>query len=138
MSISRKRRVAELLRSFLAMELIELQDPRLTLVTVTAVRVSADLKSARVYWTVPGSRKTKSLVNGEEDDTASDESIPFPTEEEISLVKGALEKASGVLKKRIGEGLKLRYTPTLRFEYDSSFIQGARIDELLDKVKSND
>lgn len=54
MASYRRERVQDLLLGFLANEVQRLTDPRLDLVTVTAVDISPDLKNAWIYWTCPG------------------------------------------------------------------------------------
>lgn len=107
----RKARVGDLLYSFLADEVRTFRDPRLQLLTITGVDVSPDLKSARVFWSVP--------------------STEYPTKEKIESVQAALDGAVPFLKRRIGEELELRYIPGLRFIYDESMQRADRIDFLL-------
>jgi ribosome-binding factor A len=86
-----------------------LKDPRVGLVTITGVKMSPDLREARVYWTVHG-------------ETA-----------EREQTERGLEAARGYLRREIG-GLGLRVTPELRFSYDEAIDRGDRIDRLLRKV----
>ena len=85
----------------------EVRDPRVGFVTVTEVRMSPDLKHARVYVS----------ILGEEEETA--ESFD------------ALQRARGFLKSQIGRRLKLRYVPELRFILDETLDTSARIESLL-------
>lgn len=128
----RKERVSELIHSFLAEQIIRFTDPRMRLVTITAVEMSPDLKSAWVYWTkaafVEGGSETES---GTKDQSEPKE--PISTEEK-RVVTDALNGSAKLLKRRIGEELKLRYTPDLVFRYDDSIATGARIDYLLKKA----
>jgi ribosome-binding factor A len=84
------------------------RDPELMAanITVTEVRMSADLKSATAFVT------------------------PFG-EDDASRVMPALERATPYLRSQLGQALKLRYTPELRFKADTSFDEAARIDTLL-------
>lgn len=101
----RTDRVAQLLRAELARILHEeTTDPRLRLVTVTQVRVSADLGSAQVYW---------SCLSGDDD-------------QNLERVSQALERASGYLRHHLAEALPLRRAPALRFRHDPSMTLGAR------------
>lgn len=108
MATRRQQRVAELLQRELA-ELIayELQDPRLSLVSVTQVEVTADLRMARVH------------VSHLEGEDAGQEAV------------AALEHASGFLRRALGQRTKLRYVPELRFFFDEGLIVSQRIDALL-------
>ncbi len=101
------------------MELSELilhrvKDPRLGFVTVTQVKVSPDLRNARVFYSVMG---------GEKEKTGS---------------KTALEHAAGFLQREIGTALQLRYTPKLHFSLDDSLDRGLEIDRLLRKIQQQE
>jgi ribosome-binding factor A len=108
----RRERVAHRLQVELANLLLrEVADPRLRAVTVTAVRLTADLKQARVFW--------RSL--GDEADRAE-------------TAKG-LTRATPFLRRRGGEALAMRTTPTLRFEFDTLPDTARRMDALLDAAR---
>lgn len=92
----------------------ELKDPRVGFVTVTEVRMSPDLKHARVY---------VSVYEGEEE--KKQESIT------------ALQRAEGFLRHSLGRRLRLRYVPALRFVVDDTLDHSARIDELLEDSNAN-
>jgi ribosome-binding factor A len=109
MSGERPRRVAEQIQRFLSSALIGgLRDPRLGFATVTGVEVSPDLKSARVFVTVLD---------------------PDPAKRKGSL--DALNHAAGHFRHEMGRELRLRYTPTLRFEEDTSIERADRIERLI-------
>ena len=92
----------------------ELKDPRLDgLSTVTEVRLSPDLKQARVYVSVIGTQ-----------------------EEQAAALKG-LQAASGFIRHELTERLHLRRAPELHFVLDTSETYGNRIDELLRRAKSS-
>ena len=84
-----------------------LADPRLGLVTVTRIRLSADLGVARVNWSCIGS------------------------EADRSKSAHALEDARGRLQGAVAKSLKTRVTPHLEFHYDASLEKAARINEIL-------
>jgi ribosome-binding factor A len=107
MSERRPERVAHLVQAKLAELLIrEARDPRLREVTLTAVRMTPDLRSARVYFRVLGGG-------------------------DISPIQRALERATPYLRGQVGRALGLRVTPELRFEFDSTPDQARRVDALL-------
>jgi len=108
--------VGEQLLSFIATELRELSDARLELVTLTAIKVSPDLKVATFYWSggLPADAKER--------------------EARIRAVNDAFKGVTGLLKRKIAQNLELRYIPELRFHFDEVFEKGSRIDELLAKV----
>jgi len=106
----RLARLGTLLRREIA-DVIEhkLRDPRLGLVTVTSVKVSADLSSARVYITVVG-------------DTES-----------ASTTVETLQRASAFVRNEVAGRIRIRQMPMLRFYEDDSRYTGSRVDELLRK-----
>jgi ribosome-binding factor A len=116
MAEHRRDRVAHLLQAELAGLLLrEVRDPRLRGVTVTAVRMTADLRLARVYYrTLPvsGSVSGTDAASGRE-------------------VGRALAKAAPFLRSTAGKALGLRVTPELRFEYDSLPETAERVESLL-------
>ena len=104
----RRERLGDQLRVELA-DLIqnELRDPRVGFATVTEVRMSPDLRYARVYVS----------VMGDKDETR--ESFE------------ALNRAGGFLRAQVGRRLKLRHVPELRFTLDETLDTSDRIDSLL-------
>lgn len=111
MSTRRQLRVAELIQQELAsMIIFDLRDPRLAFVSVTRVQVSSDLRHANVYI---------SSLDGEE--TRTD-------------VLAGLHKASGFLRRELGNRTKLRYVPELAFHFDDGLIQSQRMSDLLDEI----
>ena len=112
---SRPDRVADQIRGELAMLLTrEVHDPGLGFVTLTRVRVSADLQQARVYYTALG------------DENAQRQSTR------------ALQRAAGFLRKQIGIRLRLKRTPELLFQYDDSIAGQDRIEQLLNEIHVSD
>jgi ribosome-binding factor A len=108
MAERRPERVAHLVQAELARWLLqEAGDPRLQQVTITAVRMSPDLRLARVY--------VRTLAGPE----AGDEMLR------------ALRRGASHLRAVLGRALALRVTPELRFEYDATPDQARRVDELL-------
>lgn len=108
----RPERVADLLREEISQIVgYEMEDPRVTAVTVTEVRVSENLRAARVYVTVAGD------------------------EEEHRLALKALRHAAPFVRKQLGLSLNLPRTPEIHFVRDKVEEQGERVDELLDKIE---
>ena len=104
-------RVSELIHREVANIIdLELKDTRVGMVTVTGVEVSKDIRNARIYVSVLG--------NSEE--TAS------------SLA--ALNNAAAFIRSRLKIKVILRYIPELRFYFDSSTVDGMRIDKILDQI----
>jgi ribosome-binding factor A len=108
------RRVNESVRQVLAEALPELKDPRIGLITVTAVETSPDLRYATVYVSVLGSgRKQRASLEG-------------------------LEAAHGVLQSRLARELRMKRTPQLTFEYDPTVERGVRMTRLIDELAPDD
>jgi ribosome-binding factor A len=108
----RKERVADSLKEEIAQIVgYELEDPRLTMVTVTDVRLSGDKRAARVYVTVAGD------------------------EEEHKLALAALKRAAPYVRKQLGLSLNLPRIPEIHFVRDRVEEEGERVDQLLQKIE---
>ena len=106
---SRTHRVAEQLQRELAVLVRdEIKDPRLGMVSISGAEVSRDLAYATVYISVLG------------DDKAVADSL------------AVLNRAAGFLRHRLGQLMRIRVVPQLKFEFDSSLQEGARMDALID------
>jgi len=92
----------------------EIKDPRLEGVTITGVRMSRDLRIAKIYFT-----------------TTSGEAA------HADALAG-FERARGFVKRELAQRLGLRYMPDLNFYYDESIDYGERIEKLLKSVKQDD
>ena len=110
----RPQRVADLLREEISQIVgYELEDPRLTMVTVTDVRLSENLKAARVYVTVAGN------------------------EEEHRTALTALRRAAPFVRKQLGLSLNLPRTPEILFVRDKAEEEGVRVDQLLQQIEQD-
>ncbi|RMF22836.1 MAG: 30S ribosome-binding factor RbfA [Deltaproteobacteria bacterium] len=108
MSTDRARRVAkQVLHEISTIVELEMKDPRLSVVTFTDARMSADLRRARIWF---------SCLDPEHNRSSSEQ---------------ALARAGGYLRREIGRRLRLRYVPDLSFEYDDSTDRADRISRLL-------
>jgi ribosome-binding factor A len=107
----RVRRLGEQIqRELVEMLRRDVKDERIGNVTITAVSVAGDLRTARVYY----------LVFGKDG--------PDPK------VQRGLESAAGFLRNALSKSLMIRYTPTLSFELDTSIEHGVRLTQLIDSV----
>ena len=106
----RTERVGEGFREILAEEIPKLKDPRVGFVTITGVKVSADLRHATVYYTALG-----------------DESARKGT-------RAGLRSASSHLRTSLGRQVRLKFLPELEFEEDVSVEQGERIDRMIERI----
>ena len=111
----RQEKVGELLKVEIS-EIIfrEMKDPRLGFVTITDVKVTADLKYARVFVSIMGD----------------------PKQQEMGIT--ALKHASGFVRGELGKRVRMRVTPEIEFRIDESIEQGARIFELLQQIKKDE
>ncbi len=115
--MSRAGRIADQIHRELA-ELVrgELKDPRVGMVTVTGVEISADYHHARVFvTTLLGEGAIESALEG-------------------------LDRASGFLRSRLAGSLRTRTVPELHFVYDESVERGTRLSRLIEEAvgKSHD
>ncbi len=111
---SRADRVAGQLRRELATLIwAEVKDPRLGSISVTDVEVTRDLAHATVY-------------------------VASQDAESIKDSLTALRRASGFLRRRLGQMLRLRAVPELRFKHDDSIERGSHIDSLINQAVAED
>jgi ribosome-binding factor A len=110
---SRPARVADQLRAELTDILArEVHDPGIGFLTITHVKVSADLQVARFYYTTLGDQK-------ERKDT-----------------QRALERATPFLRRHIGQRLRLKRVPNLAFHFDEAVERGDRVERLLQEINA--
>lgn len=100
-----QREIAELVR-------LEINDPRVRLVTITGVEVAGDYSHAKVFFTRLDGKHEEALQG--------------------------LESASGFLRKQLAHSIKLRIMPQLHFVYDSSVERGSHLSQLIDQAVASD
>jgi ribosome-binding factor A len=104
----RVERIAEQIREELSQMIsTEIRDPGVGLVTITRVKVTADLSLARVYWTVLGEAKDRK-------ETAK-----------------ALNRAVPYVRHLLSQRLTLRRAPEIKFQYDESVAAQDRIERII-------
>ncbi len=79
------------------------------LISVTKVKVTPDLKMARVYISIFNSKSIKNTMEG-------------------------LKNASGYIRTELAKRINLRYTPEIIFEIDDSISYGDKIDKILKDI----
>ncbi|TMK31198.1 MAG: 30S ribosome-binding factor RbfA [Actinobacteria bacterium] len=104
---TRPGRVSEEFREILAEEIPKLKDPRIGFVTVIQVRVTPDLRLARVFYTAMGDEK------------------------ERKATAAGLRSARAHLRQVIGGQVRIKTLPDLQFEEDRSIEEADRIDRLI-------
>ncbi len=88
----------------------ELKNPNATgLISVTKVKVTNDLKYAKIYVSILNSKNNKETL-------------------------AALKKSSGFIRSELAKRVNLRNTPELIFEFDDSLEYGAKIDNILKEI----
>ncbi|AZC16269.1 MULTISPECIES: 30S ribosome-binding factor RbfA [Pseudomonas] len=114
---SRTQRIGDQMQRELA-QLIrrEVKDPRVGLVTITAVDVSRDVGHAKIYITVMGQEGAESIA----------QSIKV------------LNSAAGFLRMQLAREMKLRSVPQLHFHYDESVARGAHLSALIERAVAED
>lgn len=112
---SRPDRVADQIRAALASLLTrDVKDPGIGFVTITTVRVTADLQLARVYYTSLGDAQARRRT------------------------ARALERARPFLRRQVAGRLRLRRAPELTFHFDDSLDRQERIEDLLRDLHAAD
>ena len=108
MNFKRADRVAELIMAEMSDIIFrQVKDPRVHAVTITAVKVTEDLRNAKIYFVEMG----------------KDECSPE--------IKAGLAKATSFVRRELGKRIQLRCVPEIMFIHDESFGYGSRIDKLL-------
>ena len=111
---SRGRKIADLIQRELAILIQrEIKDPRIGMVTVNEAKVSRDLAYADIYFTV----------------------LPA---ENVNEVEEILNQAQGFLRSQLARILNTRTTPRLRFHYDATIENGARLSKAIDEARARD
>ena len=110
----RTEKVQKLARQVLGELIGELKDPRIGFATVTTVRITPDLRHARVWISVLGSE-----------------------EEQKATIEG-LDSAKPRLRKELGHQMRLKYLPELIFELDHQIDEAIRVEKLLHKLHDED
>lgn len=90
-----------------------IKDPRLESATITVVKVSRDLRIARVYFTTSGNKR------------------------KIEETAEGFKSALGYVKRKLAAQLGLRYMPEIKFFYDESFEYGSHIDKVLKALRND-
>ena len=113
MPYSRADRVSGLMQQALSDILLkEVNDPRLEMATITHVKMTRDLRIARVYFATPGGP------------------------EKVEAARIGFKSALGFVKASLARRVGLRYMPEIEIYYDESFDYGARIENLLDSLRT--
>jgi len=111
----RSERVAAVIKEEVSQIILqELHNTQFSFITITKVKVSDDIRHAKIYFSVLGDDEKKNKV------------------------LSALEKAKGLIRSEIGHRIKIRFVPTIEFFYDDSAEYAEHIEMLLNKIKHED
>jgi len=100
-----QREVAELVR-------LQINDPRVRLVTITGVEVAGDYSHAKIFFTRMDGKHEEALQG--------------------------LERAAGFIRSQLAHSIKLRIMPQLHFVFDSSVERGSHLSQLIDQAVASD
>lgn len=115
MKYKRSLRISELIkREVSAIIALTIKDQSIKSVNITFVKVSDDLKYAKIYYRILGDSQAKE-----------------------NAMKG-LERAKNFIRAEIGNRTELRYVPEIQFHYDKGMDEAAHIDELIKKIYDTD
>ena len=103
-----------ILKEIALLLLKKVSDPRVQGVTVTGIRLSDDLKLAKVYYSVMGEKN------------------------QIDRAQAGLDSAKGFVKREIGLRMALRYVPEITFVHDTSLESGSHMDRLFEEIHNAD
>ena len=92
----------------------EFHDPTVGKVSVTDVKVTDDLRYARIYYTILGE------------------------EGELPEVAERLDSITPRVRKHLGSGLRMKYVPALQFRYDDTLERARRIESILNTIRDPD
>ena len=87
----------------------ELADPRIEGITILGVDLARDLSHAKIFFTT--------------------------YDPEPKVIESLLNKASGFIRSQLAQSLNLRYTPSLRFMFDSTFAELQRVENILERLR---
>jgi ribosome-binding factor A len=119
---SRATRVAEQMQRELAdLLMFEVKDPRVNMVTITAVEVTGDMAHAKIFYSAPQAKQN-----------AANHA------KTLQSIQNGLENSAGYLRTQIAKRMLLRIVPQLHFVYDESIDIGIKMAQLIDAARATD
>lgn len=101
----------QILKEIAILLLKKIEDPRVQGVTMTGIRMSDDLRQARVYYSVMGEA------------------------DQVERAQAGLDRAKGFIKREIGLRVALKFLPEITFVHDVSLESGSHMDKLFEEIK---
>ena len=124
---SRSTKVAEQMQRELAnLLMFEAKDPRVTMVTVTAVEVTGDMAHAKIFYSAPQAQKNKTNTQNAANHAKT-----------LQTIQNGLEKSAGYLRTQVAKRMLLRTVPQLHFVYDESIDIGIKMAQLIDAAMAS-
>lgn len=113
MAFKRSDRVADLIKEEIASMILhgDIKDPRIGFVTITHVKMTPDLKEAKVYFSQIGSPKDKEAS------------------------RQGLNNASGFVRRNLAKRISLRHIPSVSFFFDDSLEYSEHIEKVIKEIK---
>jgi ribosome-binding factor A len=93
----------------------EMKDRRIGFVTITGVRLSPDLRHAKIFFSLMGS-----------------------SDAERNETMGILNNATGWIRRELGRKIRIKYLPDIVFLTDESQDYGEKIDRLIDEIHAHE
>ena len=124
---SRATRVAEQMQRELAdLLMFEAKDPRIGMVTITAVEVTGDMAHAKIFYSAPQAKLTEAK-SGNANHAKT-----------LQSIQNGLENSAGFLRTQVAKRMLLRTVPQLHFVYDESIDIGMKMAQLIDAARATD
>ena len=124
---SRSTKVADQMQRELAnLLMFEAKDPRVTMVTVTAVEVTGDMAHAKIFYSAPQAQKNKTNTQNAANHAKT-----------LQTIQNGLEKSAGYLRTQVAKRMLLRTVPQLHFVYDESIDIGIKMAQLIDAAMAS-
>ena len=124
---SRSTKVAEQMQRELAnLLMFEAKDPRVTMVTITAVEVTGDMAHAKIFYSAPQAQKNTTNTPNAANHAKT-----------LQTIQNGLEKSAGYLRTQVAKRMLLRTVPQLHFVYDESIDIGIKMAQLIDAAMAS-
>lgn len=106
--------------------MFEVKDPRIGMVTITAVEVTGDMAHAKIFYSAPQAKSTEAKPN------------MANHAKTLQSIQNGLENSAGYLRTQVAKRMLLRTVPQLHFVYDESIDIGMKMAQLIDAARASD
>ena len=104
----------QILKEIAFLLLAKVKDPRVRGATMTGIRLSDNLKKAKVFYSVIGDK------------------------DHVERTQAGLDSAKGFIKREIGLQMELRYVPEITFVHDPSLENGSHMERLFKELRDQE